>query len=449
MNFIHVLVIAVAILTILAAVALVFGSSKTERTHSLSFFVAAIGEVIWAVSIAIFLSLGNSEFDARIAPWLVKGIYIGAIIMDSAILAYVSWKYRWGKILTTLFSITGIALATIFIYDPSILYSEIILTGDSPSVSIDTSKWFYYAYIIYFCLLIPSFCLSLFYRIRHTSDKKAKRGYLFFLIGLAVAGGLSGVFDLIMPLSRYDLIWVGPLAIGLIILGFYFAILKYKMVPMNASWLKTLSSVVIISGAFISYLLIFHLVFIALFKVPTPSYQVVLLNFIMIAIVLLLMPAFSEIIDLTKSLISTKQIDLPYIVKKISVIDGKKSTLKEISSFLAEHMHFSYIGFIIDGKFYVADDCKISAEVIKEIEEMPIPQHGAWQNTSSLKNSAIKDFNISRIAVLTGSNGEVIGQMIFGKSDVKSSLDNKELAKIMMIVSLIGVIIEDGGRSNS
>ena len=448
MYFIYVLVIAVAILTILAALALVFGSSKSERSHSLWFLAAAVGEVIWAVSIAVFLSLGNGDFDKSIAPWLVKGIYIGAIIMDTSILGYVSWKYKLGKILTTMFLIVGIGLASVLIYDPSVLYSDIILGNGTPSLTIDMSKGFYYAYEVYFCLLIPAFCGFLIYRIGHTTSKKAKKGYLFFLIGLAVAGLLSGIFDLLMPPFRYDLIWVGPLAIGLIILGFYFSILKFKMVSLNSMWLKALSSIVLISSAFIVYFLIFHLIFTALFKVANPSFQVILLNFIMIAVVLLLVPAFSEIMNLTKSMIMTKQIDLPYIVKKLSLIDPKKPDLKDVSGFLAEHMHFSYIAFIVKDKLYVADDCKISPETVEKIAKMPVPTHGGWLNLHSLSANILKESDISRVAMLTGANGEVVGKMIFGKPASKAVLEQKDLAEVQIIASLMGTIIADGSRSS-
>ena len=448
MNFIHILVIAVAILTILAALALVLGSAKSEKAHSLWFLVAAIGEVIWAVSIAVFLSLGDGEFDFRVAPWLVKGVYIGAILMDTSILGYISWRYKFGKFLTSVFLIAGIALATIFIYDPSILYSSINLGGGTNSISIDMSRGFYIAYEIYFCLLIPAFCGFLIYRIKHTVDKKAKQGYLFFLIGLAVAGALSGVFDLIMPPFRYDLIWVGPLAIGLIILGFYFSILKFKMVSLNSSWLKVLSTIVIVASAFIVYLLLFHLVFSALFKVNNPSIQVLLLNFIMIAIVILLTPAFMEIKDLTRSLIMTKQIDLTYIVKKLSIIDRKKPNLKEISGFLSEHMHFSYVAFFVKDKLYVADDCKIPTELLSKIAKLPAPTHGVWQNATHLSVDAMKDADISRIAILTSASGEPMGQMIFGRPSSKNALVHKDLVEIAMIVGLMGTIIEDGGRKS-
>lgn len=448
MNFIYVLVIAVAVLTILAGLALVFGSTKSERTHSLWFLGAAIGEIIWATSITIFLSLDSSETAYNMAPWLINGIYVGAVLMDAALLAYVSWNYKFGKFFTSFFIVAAIVLIALLIYDPSVLYTDIILRDTGNSLAINMGSGFYVAYAIYFCSLNLILCLFMICRIRRTTNKKSKKGYTYFLVGLMITGLLSGIFDLILPPSRYDLIWVGPLTIGLTILVFYFAILKYKMVSLNASWLKILSSIVIISSAFIVYLLIFHLVFSALFRVNSPSYQVVLLNFVMIAIVLALVPAFSEIIDLTKSLIMTKQINLPYIVKKLSIEDRKKPNLKDISGFLSEYMHFSYIAFFVKGKLYVADDCKISTEELTKISKLPMPIHGAWQSLSTLPENTIKSCEISRIAVLAGANGEVLGQMIFGKPVSKTTLEQKDLVEIAMIVSLMGTMIENGGRSS-
>ena len=444
MHLIYILVIVVAVLTILSAFALIFGSSKSEKGSSVWFLAAAIGEAIWGVSIAVFLSLSNSEVAQTVAPWLVKGIYIGALLMDTTILGYVSWRYKWGKMLTSFFLIIGIALSAILCYDPSVLYSSIELSNVGNRVVIDMSRGFYVAYIAFFCTLVPSFCLALIYRIRHTNSKKMKKGYLFFLIGLAVAGFMSLIFDLIMPIYRYDLIWVGPLLIGLTILGFYYAILRFKIISLNTKWLRVQSYIVIIGSALIVYLLIFHLVFSALFKIANPSFQVILLNFIMIAIVLLLMPAISEVHALTKSWILTRQIDIAYIVKKITSLNRKKMDLRELAGFLAEHAHFAYVGFLVNGRFYGSDDFKMTPEELVGVSELAKPERGMWQSIGRLKGA--KELEISRVGVMTNANGEVVGQVILGKPTTKTKLDRKDLTEVEMIFNLIAVVIENGGR---
>lgn len=448
MHLIYILVIVVSVLTILSGLTLVFGSSKAEKSHSAWFLSAAIGEAIWGVSISVFLALGNGVAEHEIAPWLVKGIYGGALLMDVALLGYISWKYKTGKLATTLFAVIGLILLAVFAYDPSVLYSSINLSNAGNSIAIDFGKWFYLAYAVFFCTITPVFCGFLIHQIRHARNNKTRKGYLFFLIGLMIAGLLSLVFDIILPPSRYDLIWVGPLTIGLVILGFYYAILRFKMISLSTNWLKVMSYVVIISTGLIVYLLIFHLVFSALFKVANPSFQVILLNFIMIGIVLLLAPAIAEIHSMTKSWILTKQIDIAYIVKKITTLNQRRMDYKEVSEFLAEHMHFSHVGFLINGRFYGSEDFKLSSDELSMINKLKKPEKGIWQNIKDLPKTTEKDAAITRVGVMTNTKGELLGQIILGTPSSKTTLDQKDLMEIEMIVNLMAVVAENGGRKS-
>ena len=447
MNLIHILVIAISVLTILSAIALVCGSSRKERGRSLWFLAAAIGEVMWGVSIALALSLPANDFGYATMPWCIKGIYVGAILMDSTILGYVSWKYKWGQVLTSVFLVIGAVLSIIFLYDPSVLYTGFTLSSGGNSLQIDMTKWFYPAYIAYFCTIVPAFCLALIYQIRHAKSRDEKKGYWFFLIGLAVAGFFSLIFDLILPPARYDLIWVGPLLIGLTMMGFYYAVLRYRMITLSSGWLKVMSSIVLVSMVVIVYLLIFHVVFSALFKVSSPSWQVILLNFIMVAIVLLLAPAIAEIWAMIKSLIMTKQIDMAYIVKKLSRLDWKHVNYRELSGFLAEHMHFEYVGFLINGRYYTDDDYKIPVDKLVKVPGLKLAEKGIWQSMSGLDKNMVHEYGVYRVAMLMGANGDPIGQVLLGKPTTKSSLDRQDEAEVEMILSLVGTMIENGNRS--
>ena len=446
MHLLNILVIIVAVLTIMAALALVLGSPKGERARSLWFLGAAMGAAIWGMSISVFLSLKNGEIQQMNAPHLVAGIYGGAILMDVALLGYISWKYNFGKLVTSVFAIAGAVLFALFIHDPPMLYSSINLLSTGNSISIDFSRGFYVAYALFFCSITPAFCGFLIHQIRHEKSRKTRKGLLFFLIGLSVAGLLSLIFDIILPPVRYDLIWVGPLTIGLVIIGFYYAILRFKMITLKANWLRIMSYIVVMGSAMIVYLLIFHLVFSALFRIANPSFQVILLNFIMIAIVLLLTPAISEIFALTRSWIMTKQINIVYIVKKITALNRKQIDLKEMSGFLAEHMHFNNVGFLVNGRFYGSDDFRMTTASLEEIEKLRKPERGVWQEIPKMKD--MQDAEISRIGVLTNAKGEMIGQMIIGKPISRTALTRQDLTEVEMIVNLMAVVIENGSRKS-
>ena len=449
MNLINILVIAISILTILSALALVFGSAKAERGRSLWFLAAAIGEVMWGVGIAIALSLPPTDTGYAVMPWALKFLYVGALIMDSTILGYVSWKYKTGKIVTMLFLVAAAALSIVFLHKPSVLYTDFTLSYSGNSLDYlmpAEGGWFFAAYIAFFCTVVPAFCMALIYQIRHAKNKDAKKGYGFFLIGLAVAGFVSLIFDLILAPERYDLIWIGPLLIGLTMMGFYYAVLRYRMITLSANWLKVMSTVVLVSMMVIVYLLIFHLIFSALFKVSNPSFQVILLNFIMVAVVLLLAPAIAEIWAMIKSLIMTKQIDIAYIVKKLSRLDWRKINYKEMSGFLAEHMHFAFVGFLVNGRYYAENDYKIPVDKLMEVPNLKHPDKGIWQNVSGLDKVMVREYGIYRIAMLLNTNGEMIGQVILGKPVAKPTIDKQDQAEVEMILSLIGTMMDNATR---
>ena len=224
------------------------------------------------------------------------------MFIDVALLGYIIWKKKYGKIITSAFLIAASILTVTFVNNPSLLYTEIVLakTGNSLVTNIGP---FYFIYIAFFSLLVPTVIGSLFYQIIKSKSTKRKSGELVLLIGFAISGGMSLIFNLILPLWRWDLIWLGPLAISTTIIAFYYSILRYRALSLSSIWLKILSYVVIMASFAILYVVIFSIIFAALFKGSTPSTEVIILNFILILFFLLLMPALSELNTFIRSLI--------------------------------------------------------------------------------------------------------------------------------------------------
>ena len=53
---------------------------------------------------------------------------------------------------------------------------------------------------------------------------------------------------------------------------------------------------------------------------------------------------------------------------------------------------------------------------------------------------------IYKVAMLVDTNGEMIGQVLLGKPTTKVNLDRNDLAEVEMILSLMGTMLENGGR---
>lgn len=251
-------------------------------------------------SICLFMTVSPGREDAMI--WHADWTYISAIFIDIALLAYISWHEKYGKFVTLFFLIFGLILTGIFISNPSLLYTEIILSPTGNGLVTNVGP-FYFTYIGFFLLLIPTVMITLFRQITSTKSSKKRGGELVLLIGFAISGTMSLIFDLILPFWRWDLVWVGPLAIATTIIAFYYSILRYRVLNLSSIWLKLLSYIVTITTIAVIYMIIFALVFAMLFKGSTPSIEVIALNFIMIIIFLLLTPAINEITGFIRELI--------------------------------------------------------------------------------------------------------------------------------------------------
>lgn len=300
MQLIVILLTVVSILTFLSGAIVFFGATKGDRARSAWFFIATIFATVWMMAISAFL-IAQPDWG-EIVRWHVNWTYISSIFIDIALLGYITWREKYGKITTFVFLILGLILSIIFAIDPGLLYSEIVLTNAGNSLVTNIGP-FYFAFIAFFCALVPTVMITLLRQILRTSSNRKRGGDLVLLIGFGISGTVSLIFNLILPLWRWDLVWLGPLAVSTTIIAFYYTILRYRNLNLASIWLKIFSYVVIIASIAIIYMVIFALIFAALFRGSTPSTEVIILNFIMIVIFLLLMPALNEMITFTRSLI--------------------------------------------------------------------------------------------------------------------------------------------------
>ncbi len=301
MQLIVILLIIVSVLTFLSGATIFLGSTKKDRARSAWFFVATIFATIWSVSIAIFLM---AEPDwAPIIKWHVNWTFISAIFIDIALLGYIAWQKKYGKVATLFFFTLGLILAGFLFYDPGLLYTSVNLSRVGNSLTTNIGA-FYIIYILFFCLLVPTVILTLLHSTLRARSPKTRGSNLVLMFGFMISGTTSLIFNLIVPLWNWGLIWLGPLAISTTIICFYYTILRYRTLNLNSRWLKLLSYVVIITSLAVIYMVIFAIIFAALFRGSTPSTEVIILNFIMILIFIALMPAMNEFNKFIRSLIS-------------------------------------------------------------------------------------------------------------------------------------------------
>ena len=302
MQLIVMLLGTVAILTLLSGLITFFGAKKGDRMRSAWFLAAASFAFIWMTSIIFFLAAGPEKVST--IDWHAKWVFVSAILIDVSFLGYVAWKEKYGKYLTFFFLVVGLIISAFIFAKTDSLYNGIVLSVTGNSIILNIGP-LYISYILFFCAVVPAIVITLIKQYLSARSSRKRGGDLTIMISFAISSVLIVVTEVILPiLGNWNLIWIGPLALSATIITFYYTILRYRALNLSSIWLKIFSYVVLLSSLAIIYMIIFALVFMSIFRGSMPSAEVIILNFIMVMVFLVLMPAINELYVHIKSLIS-------------------------------------------------------------------------------------------------------------------------------------------------
>lgn len=440
MNLISILLITTAVLCLLTGFLSLVGSSKGERGHMSWFFAMSLGCAMWTAGIGIFRILPSTAGD--ILTWALYGIYVSSLFLAVATLGYAAWRRTAGKIFTILCAVEAVFLAAAFLHDPGLLYTGITLSKAGNSVDLYWG-WYYISYCLFFVITDGGFVVTQFLNAKRERRVNARKGNYLLFFGFMIAGSLAVIFDLIIPPYNYSLIWVGPLSLCVVMIMFFYATLRYRLVRMSSRWLQIFAYGVISSIGVIVYMLIFYLIFTALFKIPNPSASVLVLNFLMIVVILLLMPVINEVSASVRSMIAVGQVDMAYVIKKLNRLAAKNVNLRELAGFLADHLHFSYIGFIINGHLYSSKPLVLSADELIHITKMKAASGSSvWQEPNKATRKIMDELGLKAVAELRNAKGKAFGQLIVGKPLGKTDFERRDLVQLEMIINLVATVID-------
>lgn len=301
MQLINILLITVGLLAAFSGAIVFFGALKANRARSAWFFLAAVFAAVWSISIANLLACKDNAHG--LATLHANWTFVSAIMLDAAFLGFSAWDIKHGKPTTIIFFILGIILSAFIMIHPEWLYSEIAFTnaGNGPVFNMGP---LFFAYGVYFGIVVPVITFFFFRQYMHSRSKRNRVSNLIALISYDVASGIVLVADFIaLMLHNFAIGWLGPLAIAVLILMIYYVILRYRAINLSVRWLQLFSYVVVVASIAIVYMIVFSIVFAALFRGSTPSIEVIVLNFIMILIFIALMPAMNGLINFIRRLI--------------------------------------------------------------------------------------------------------------------------------------------------
>ena len=441
MQLIRALLIAAVVVVVLSGISIFFGSRKQEKTSSTYFLLATLGAALWTIAIAITLKMPNAS--PEFIHTTVTCIIAGVTLCDVGLLAFLSWKYKGGKPLTFIFALFGALLVALLAYDSSLFYSSYDLSQSYVQIFVNYS-WYYFALIVYFFLISITFSSFLLKRIKSTTNSSLKTGLKVFYVGLSIGGILALIFDLILITSLPSLTWIGPMATIISIMSFYYSVVKFRTLNISTRWMKIMSYAILTATAVIIYLLVFYVVFAALFRTPNPSVEVLILNSIMAVFLLAIMPALLELTDFMKASFLSDRIQLGYIIKKLDNIKPKDFNPKETVQFLADTLHYENCALILPKHAYATDDARFSADEVEDIFHLKPIEGLIWAKTpeKTLKNG----FCVSEVAILRDGKGKEIGRLVFGKKISGKTFHRKEAVKVEAVVEMVSALVEESHR---
>jgi hypothetical protein len=294
----------VVVLTITVGVAVLTSNrNQKNRFSAVSLSLAIFGAAFWV----LFIQLFRSATDENLASVFHQVFAVVSLLIPFGCLSYAA-SLLDRKALSSLVSAVAFLVSAVvgclILLNSNLFYTDIIMSeGNNYAVLADSPLT-----MAYFGVLGVFFTVSIIIIIVKAVKSKSatfRRGLTYLGCGLALSSILSGTTNVIMPIIGHsDLFWVGPLSVSITMLFTYFITLRYKLFVNNSRLLQSLTYLVVVAITAIVYTCLFYLIFTLTFKGANPSDEIIIFNFIMIAIVILILPTINHLIEYVKKIIT-------------------------------------------------------------------------------------------------------------------------------------------------
>jgi len=445
-----ILLMAVSVLTFLSGVSVLLGARRGERAPAFLFFLATLFALGWAAPLGGFLAL-TPDTPISTASILVYIYYTSAPLMCWALMSYTCHRYKIGRVGMVIFGLFGIGLVSYMLLNPGTLYYDIELSAINGNKVYLTTGAFSIIYGVYHFLMVLLYGVGLIATINRTKNDNLKKAHMMVLVGFGITGVISLIFNFILPATgEYKYVWVGPLTMSFAWVFHYYAVLRYRLLDLAGTWLKVLSYIIIMTLTAIVYVTIFFIIFFALFKISSPSIMVIMLNILMITLVILLFPVLSEISNYVRSLVDVHNVDLVYIVKKMSVVSKEYINFQELADFLSQHLHYQYVGLLIDGKLYNSKHVKLTATDVKDLDKRKAPVKDIWVEFSKEDYSRYKSLGVEGMAELRDGKGSTVGKILLGRPLGGVNFNSREITEVETALTIVAAAIStEKGSANA
>lgn len=314
-------------------------------------------------------------------------------------------------------------------------------------------------YLSISCVTVSAVCSLIYIIVANKSVAKNRRtraakGWRM-LRNLSVVFALSQLLNFyILPkwffaegwTTLYYISWgLGFMILTLYIIAYYALILKYRLVNVRNGVLKLWTYVVCLSVAAAAYMLIFYVISKYLFHVEAGP-DLLAVNLVMVIIVALLFPVALEAIRTINSLIRVQKVDMTFVLRKLNRLAAQNVKMGKLAEFLADYLHFKYIGIIIDGKLYETAKSGLKHGDIEKIMMVNMPEKGLWLKPEGEVRELFSEHEIKAAAELLNAKGRSFGRILIGQPLGKVDFEKRDLAELELVLNLVASIIDSEVR---
>jgi hypothetical protein len=295
--------IVVALTAIVGAAVLTSNRNQKGRSSALSLSVAILGSALWVLFVQLFRSasdVGQAGIYLQIFSVCALLMPLGCLLYALSLLKHKA-LFVGASILATLVSL---AVGGLILFNADMFCADIIMQdGANYATLVDGPLT-----LAFFSTIGIFFLVSFIMILVGASRSKSvtfRRGLYFLVGGLALSSLLSSTTSIVLPIIGYsELFWVGPLSVSVTMIFSYFITLRFKLFVNSSRFLQKLTYLVVVAVMAMIYTALFFLVFTLIFRGASPSDEILIFHFLMIAIVILLLPAINHLIESVKKIIA-------------------------------------------------------------------------------------------------------------------------------------------------
>jgi hypothetical protein len=432
-------------MALVSGVIVLLGVQRGGRARGAWFFLTGASIALWCTSGTLF-SMSTPGQEA-LAILYTKITFALALVLSICLFSYNCWVNRTGKIATLIVLLIGGALIIQFVLSPSLLFTGITLSNTVNNSITNADSWFVPTFFGFTGIVNIGYLVALIMQYKTATDRNAKKGLQISLIGWSICTALLFTFLMALPSTgNYNFVWVGPLSFGVVLIAVYYSMLRYRLLVLRSNFLSIVSYAMIFIIATMVYMVLFFVVFTSLFKIPNPSMSVLALNVVMVAIVLLLLPVISEVGAAIKSMIFVRSVDMVYIVKKINHLAGQKIDLKNLAEFLADRMHFEYVGFLIDGRLWGSSKIDLADNELAKIAKMQHSSSYIWLYVDDTLRPVFERSGLAAVAQMRNARGQVFGHILIGRPIGEIKFEQRDLTQVESIINLVAAVVNSSEK---